>query len=51
MIAGVSYGELGFVGILLFLVVLSQVVGPIGEAIGARYEKKQASKDEASPPA
>ncbi len=49
MIAGVSYGELGFVALLLVLVLLSQIAPRLGEAIGERFEKKQASEEERPP--
>ncbi len=41
MILGASYGELGFVALLLVIILLSQVVPRIGEAIGARFEKTE----------
>ena len=40
MIGGVSYGELGFASILVAIVLLAQIAPRIGEAIGARYEKR-----------
>jgi hypothetical protein len=49
VIAGVSYGELGFVALLLALVLLSQIAPRIGESIGARYEKKQANEEDRPP--
>jgi hypothetical protein len=39
MIGGASYGELGFVALLLIIVLLSQIAPRVGEAIGARFEK------------
>lgn len=48
MIAGLSYGELAFVAVLVVIVLLSQVAPRVGEAIGARLEKK-ASKDDPPP--
>jgi hypothetical protein len=49
VIGGLSYGELGFVAVLLVLVLLSQVAPRIGESIGALFEGKPASKDDAPP--
>lgn len=40
VIGGVSYGELGFASILVAIVLLAQIAPRIGEAIGARYEKR-----------
>ena len=41
MLGGVSYGELGFAGLLVAIVILAQIAPRIGEAIGARYEKRE----------
>jgi hypothetical protein len=48
VILGASYGELGFVALLLVVILLSQVVPRLGEAIGARFEKPRsdASNDD-----
>ena len=40
MIGGASYGELGFAAILVVIVLLAQLAPRLGEAIGARYEKR-----------
>ncbi len=50
MIGGVSYGELGFVAILVVVVVMAQIAPRIGEAIGARYEAKQRRDPPLPPP-
>ena len=37
---GASYGELGLVALLVAIVLLAPLAPRIGEAIGARFEKR-----------
>lgn len=37
---GASYGELGFAALLVVIVLLAPIAPRIGEAIGARFEKR-----------
>jgi hypothetical protein len=37
---GASYGELGLAALLVVIVLLAPVAPRIGEAIGARFEKR-----------